>query len=84
MIVDWLLLLGVAEHAEIDLGVFEIAGDVDVINGDEPGLLDRQFATNGLANLAFQQFTHPQQPVRRHTTIPSTLGHSFGATFSMA
>ena len=51
--------LGVAEDGDEDDGGFQIAADINVVDGDEADVVDVKFAADGLANRALQKFAHP-------------------------
>ena len=57
---------GVAEDADEHDGGMQIAGDIHVIDGDQAGLADREFAADGFADLALQQFAHALESEGRH------------------
>ena len=60
------LLFGVAQDADKDGRLAQVAGDLDIIDGDQARLVDGQFPADGFANFALQQFAHAQQSVRGH------------------
>ena len=53
-----LLLFGVAQDADEDNGRMEVAGDIDIVDGDQPGFAHREFAPDDFANLALQELAH--------------------------
>jgi hypothetical protein len=45
----------------------QIAGDIDIVDGDQAGLAYGEFAANDLADFPFQEFTNALKSKRRHT-----------------
>ena len=64
-----LLLVGVAEDADEDDGGLQVAGAVHVVDGDQAGLAHVEFAADGLADRALEQFAH---------SFVAEVGHGLG------
>src|ERR1700722_2874188 len=67
------LLLLVAENANVNRGGVEIGADADVVDVDEAGGADGDFAADDFTQFAFQQFAHPLEPERRHTNLSAKI-----------
>jgi len=51
-------LFGHCQRREVNRGLVEVARNHHIIDIDEAGMADRNFAANDLADLPFQQFAH--------------------------
>src|SRR5688572_5502026 len=60
------LLVGVAKNTDEDRGGFEVAGRVHVIDRNQAGFADGNFAPDDFANFALQQFADTLKTVGRH------------------
>lgn len=61
-----LLLVGITENADKHDGGVKVARHVDIVNGDQSGFADWEFAPDHFTDLALQQFANPLESKRRH------------------
>ena len=61
-----LLLVGIAQNADEHDGGMQIAGHIHVVDGDQAGFADLEFAADDFADLALQQFAHSLESEGRH------------------
>src|ERR1035437_6470507 len=58
------LLFRAAQNADENESGMQIAGDVHVVDRDQARVADLEFATNGFADLALEQFAHALESKR--------------------
>ena len=60
------MLLRVAQDADENGGRVQIAGHVDIVDGDEAGLAHLKFPPDSLADFALEQLAHALESNGRH------------------
>lgn len=74
-----LLLVRVAEDADEDDGGVEVTGHIDVVDGDQASLANRQLAADYLADFPFEEFANALESKRRHALL-HVVGSRFGGS----
>ena len=63
------LLVRAAQNADEDHSRMQVPGDVHVVNRDQAHLADLEFAADGFAYFALEQFAHALKSKRGHGSL---------------